>query len=227
LRYGDVVLASAAAWVCAAALAAAAPAQPASPSNPAAPSFLDRAQAAQAAAAGQASVANVLTPGIAPASGAGVQGKADVDSLLARAEVLLAHGAPVVPAAAPPAPAVAANPADAKPAEAPAAPTEATPADAKPADAKPGDAKPGDAKPGDAKPGDAKPDPKGAAALFQKALAADPQRAAPLWGLSRAWDALGDHNKARHYAELVVRSKAPDKTQEMHAAAAWRLELPQ
>jgi hypothetical protein len=72
-----------------------------------------------------------------------------------------------------------------------------------------------------------KPDPKKAIALFQRALAGDPARAAPLWGLSRAHDAAGEKALARHYAVLVVRSKAADKTQEMASAAMWRLEMPQ
>jgi hypothetical protein len=72
-----------------------------------------------------------------------------------------------------------------------------------------------------------KPDPKKAIALFQRALAGDPARAAPLWGLSRAHDAAGDKALARHYAVLVVRSKAADKTQEIASAAMWRVEMPQ
>jgi hypothetical protein len=76
-------------------------------------------------------------------------------------------------------------------------------------------------------PPEKRPDPKKALALFQRAYAADPTRAAPLWGMSRAADALGDRKNGRFYARLVVRSSASDKTAEMAHAASWRVELPE
>lgn len=180
------------------------------PASGPAPGFLDRAQAQQAVSAQQPAVANALVPGTAPASAQGAP-VVDVDKLLAEGEALLARASAGATASAQLVP-------------------DAKPADAEPADAKPTDARPTGAKPIDTTPAvrpDPKADTKQALLLFQRALAAAPKRAAPLWALSRAYDALGDKALARHYADLVVRSQSNDKTPEMASAAAWRLELPQ
>ncbi len=65
-----------------------------------------------------------------------------------------------------------------------------------------------------------------AVAAFQRARACDPARAAPLWGLSRAFDALGDKKGAKHHAALYLRSNAPDRDATSTSAATWRAEQP-
>ncbi len=61
---------------------------------------------------------------------------------------------------------------------------------------------------------------------FQRALACDPTRSAPLWGLSRAADARGDRVAGKHHAWRFVQAKGPDATPEEQKAAFWRSEQP-
>ena len=71
-----------------------------------------------------------------------------------------------------------------------------------------------------------KDDAKLALVAFKRALAKAPKSAAPLWGIARADDAVGDALNARRYAGLYVKSAAADKDPAVQSAAQWRLEQP-
>ena len=62
---------------------------------------------------------------------------------------------------------------------------------------------------------------------FRRARVCDPNRSAPLWGLSRAFDALGARAQAKHHARLYVLSSAPDRDPTSSTKAAWRCEQPE
>ena len=65
-----------------------------------------------------------------------------------------------------------------------------------------------------------------AIAAFRRARVCDPRRAAPLWGLSRAFDEVGAKKQAKHHAHLYARSSAPDRDPTSTSKAAWRAEQP-
>ena len=69
-------------------------------------------------------------------------------------------------------------------------------------------------------------DPTAAVVAFRRARACDPSRARPLWGLSRAFDALGARQQGKHQAALYVRSSAPDKDLGSDREAWLRSESP-
>ena len=69
-------------------------------------------------------------------------------------------------------------------------------------------------------------DPRTAVVAFRRARACDPTRAAPLWGLSRALDALGARQQGKHHAALYVAAKGPDEEPEAARAAFFRSEQP-
>lgn len=66
-----------------------------------------------------------------------------------------------------------------------------------------------------------------AIAAFRQARVCDPKRAAPLWGLSRGFDAVGAHKQARHNAALYAQSTAADRDPTAANAALWRSEQPE
>ncbi|MDP2344715.1 MAG: tetratricopeptide repeat protein [Deltaproteobacteria bacterium] len=68
--------------------------------------------------------------------------------------------------------------------------------------------------------------PADAIAAFRRARVCDPRRAAPLWGLSRAFDEVGAKKQAKHHAHLYARSNAPDRDPTSASKAAWRSEQP-
>ena len=65
-----------------------------------------------------------------------------------------------------------------------------------------------------------------AMASFRRARACAPARAAPLWGLSRAFDAVGAKKQAKHHAALYARSASADRDPKAASKAAWRAEQP-
>ena len=69
-------------------------------------------------------------------------------------------------------------------------------------------------------------DPRAAVVAFRRARACDPTRSAPLWGLSRALDALGARQQGKHHAALYVAAKGPDEEPEAARAAFFRSEQP-
>jgi tetratricopeptide (TPR) repeat protein len=72
----------------------------------------------------------------------------------------------------------------------------------------------------------AKQDGPGARLAFERALACDPARSAPLWGLSRAADLVGDRVAGRHHARRYLEAKGPDRDAATARAAFWRSEQP-
>lgn len=72
----------------------------------------------------------------------------------------------------------------------------------------------------------AKQDSPGARLAFERALACDPARSAPLWGLSRAADLVGDRVAGRHHARRYLEARGPDRDAATARAAFWRSEQP-
>lgn len=72
----------------------------------------------------------------------------------------------------------------------------------------------------------AKQDGPGARLAFQQALACDPTRAAPLWGLSRASDLVGDRGAGRTHARRYLQARGPDVDPKTARAAFFRSEQP-
>jgi len=61
---------------------------------------------------------------------------------------------------------------------------------------------------------------------FQQALACDPTRTAPLWGLSRAADLAGDRVAGRMHARRYLEARGPDQDPATARAAFFRSEQP-
>lgn len=72
----------------------------------------------------------------------------------------------------------------------------------------------------------AKRDGPGARRAFQKALACDPTRTAPLWGLSRAADLVGERMPGRLHARRYLEVRGPDQDPGTARAALFRSEAP-
>jgi tetratricopeptide (TPR) repeat protein len=63
-----------------------------------------------------------------------------------------------------------------------------------------------------------------ALSAYQRALAADASRAAPLYGIARAYEILGEVRAARHHFQLYVDSQAADVDEALRRDAWLRLE---
>jgi tetratricopeptide (TPR) repeat protein len=72
----------------------------------------------------------------------------------------------------------------------------------------------------------AKGDGPAARLAFQQALACDPTRTAPLWGLSRAADLVGDRVAGRLHARRYLEARGPDQDPGTARAAFFRSEAP-